>query len=84
VKSAIAFEPAALDCPWESEERLVREAVLLVASGVSPRVIVAGLAYGEAVRDTCKRFALESGARLLARPTSRQDRVDVLVEAISA
>jgi hypothetical protein len=70
--------------PWAGEERLVREAILLVASGVTPRVIVAGLAHGDAVRDRCKRSALEGGARLRAVPTSRPDRVDVLVEAITA
>jgi hypothetical protein len=70
--------------PWDGEIRLVREAIMLVASGMSPRVLVAGIAHGELVREACKRFALESGARLVARPTSRGDRVDVLVEAIHA
>jgi hypothetical protein len=70
--------------PWAGEERLVREAILLVASGASPRVLVAGLAFGEVVRDQCTRFALESGARLRSISTSRVDRYDVLVETISA
>lgn len=69
---------------WTGEERLVREAVLLVASGMTPRVLVAGLAHGEAVRDRCTRFALESGARLRSLTTSRADRLDIVVESITA
>jgi hypothetical protein len=68
---------------WAGEERLVREAVLLVASGMTPRVLVAGLAHGEVVRDRCTRFALESGARLRSIGTSRSDRFDIVVETIA-
>ena len=64
------------------EERLVREAILLVATGAAPRVLVAGLAHGEEVLDRCRRPALEAGVRLLARATARGDRFDVVVEAI--
>jgi hypothetical protein len=70
--------------PWAGEERLVREAILLVASGVTPRVLVAGLAFGGIVRDRCTRSALESGLRLRCVATSRPDRYDVLVETITA
>ncbi len=69
---------------WAGEDRLVREAVLMVASGITPRVLVAGLAHGDAVRDRCTRFALESGVRLRAIGTSRSDRVDVVAEIITA
>jgi hypothetical protein len=68
--------------PAAGEERLVREAILLVAAGGAPRVLVAGLTYGEIVLERCRRAALEEGTRLLARPTARVDRFDVVVEAI--
>lgn len=68
--------------PAAGEERLVREAILLVAVGGAPRVLVAGLTHGEVVLDRCRRTALEQGTRLLARPTARVDRLDVVVEAI--
>jgi hypothetical protein len=84
VEHAIALDDLAEPDPWVGEERLVREAILLVASGISPRVLVAGLAHGATVRDQCTRYALESGARLHALATSRGDRFDVLVESITA
>ena len=72
----VSFDPAV------GEERLVREAILLVATGAAPRVMVAGLARGEEVLDRCRRPALEAGVRLLARATARGDRFDVVVEVI--
>jgi hypothetical protein len=85
MEPAIAMPSASPDpAPWAGEERLVREAILLVASGVTPRVLVAGLAHGETVRDRCTRFALESGVRLRTWGTSRSDRADVIVESITA
>jgi hypothetical protein len=68
--------------PWQGEARLVREAILLVAANGAPRVLVAGIAQGEAVLEHLRRPALEAGVRLLARPTADGDRVDVVVEAI--
>jgi hypothetical protein len=72
----VSFDPVA------GEERLVREAILLVATGAAPRVMVAGLTHGEQVLDRCRRPALAAGTRLLARATARGDRFDVVVEAI--
>jgi hypothetical protein len=74
--------PLAPPDPAAGEERLVREAILLVATGAAPRVLVAGIAYGELVLDRCRQVALEQGTRLQACPTARTDRLDVLVEAI--
>jgi hypothetical protein len=68
--------------PWQGEVRLVREAILLVAANGAPRVMVAGIAWGERILDVLRRPALESGVRLLARPTARDDRVDIVVESI--
>lgn len=64
------------------EERLVREAILMVAAHGAPRVMLAGLAHGEEVLDRCRRVALEAGVRLHPRATASADRVDILVEVI--
>jgi hypothetical protein len=68
--------------PWRGEERLVREAILLVAAKGAPRVLVAGIAQGEVVLEHLRRPALEAGVRLLARATATGDRFDIVVEAI--
>ena len=68
--------------PWRGEERIVREAILLVAANGAPRVLVAGIAYGELIIDRLCRPALEAGVRLRARPTADDTRVDIVVEAI--
>jgi hypothetical protein len=66
----------------EREKRLVREAIAMVAMGGSPRVIVAGIAHGEALLDTARRLALESGVRVSAIWTDDHTRADVAVEQI--
>jgi hypothetical protein len=73
---------AAAPDPCAGEERLVREAILMVAAHGAPRVMLAGLAHGEEVLDRCRRVALEAGVRLHPRATASADRVDILVEAI--
>lgn len=68
--------------PWTGEERLVREAVPMVSSNESPRVLVAGLAVGERILDRCKRATLEAGCRVVSKPAHGSDRLDLVVEAI--
>jgi len=68
--------------PWDGEERLVRGAILMVASKASPRVMVAGIVFGETIVDRCKRAALEAGVRVVTRPAAGSDRLDLMVEAI--
>jgi hypothetical protein len=79
---ALHLVTAAPRDPYAGEERLVREAILMVAAGGAPRVLLAGLVHGEQVLDRCRRVALEEGVRLHPRSTARADRVDILVEAI--
>jgi hypothetical protein len=47
-----------------AEMGLIREAVLLVASGHSPRVIVAGLTFGEDLLSPARVLAAECGLRI--------------------
>jgi len=67
----------------EREQRLVREAIAMVAAGAAPRVVVASLLYSAALLDPSRRLALEAGVRV--RPLSRRDRagVDLAVEPIA-
>jgi hypothetical protein len=66
----------------ELELRLVREAIAMVASGASPRVVVAGIRYGDQLYDGCCRLALDAGVRIV--PLRRPDRpnTDIAVESI--
>jgi hypothetical protein len=68
--------------PMEREVQLVREAIAMVASGGSRRVVVAGIRLGDAIYTPGSRLALESGVRLtrLANPDGAAD--DLAVERI--
>jgi hypothetical protein len=68
--------------PWEGEERLVRGAIMMVATSGSPRVMVAGIAFGDQIVDRCKRAALEAGVRVISKRAVGTDRLDLVVEAI--
>jgi hypothetical protein len=66
----------------ERETQLVREAIALVAAGASPRVIVAGIRYGEALLDDARRMALAAGVRVNPIWKSDHDGADIAVEPI--
>lgn len=62
--------------------QLVREAIAMVASGGSRRVVVAGIRLGDALFTPGSRLALEAGVRLtrLANPDGAA--ADLAVERI--
>ena len=66
----------------ERELRMVREAIAMVASGASSRVVVAGISRGDAILDAARRLGLESGVRVnrLAQPEAKG--TDLAVEPI--
>lgn len=68
----------------ERETRLIREAIVLVASGRAPRTVVAGLLLSEALLDTAERMAREAG--VLLTPLWHPDDlgVDFAIERIPA
>jgi hypothetical protein len=59
---------------------LAREAIAMVASGASPRVVVAGIRFGELILADARRLGTEAGVRV--RPMARASGVgsDLLVE----
>jgi len=67
----------------EKELNLVREAIVMVASGGSPRVTVAGLHFGEALLTTARRLATEAGVRLVPLWMPDDAGADIAIERIA-
>jgi hypothetical protein len=66
----------------EYETRLVHEAIAMVASGSAPRVILAGIRFGEALLDPGRRLALEAGVRIVPLRRADEAGIDLAVERI--
>jgi hypothetical protein len=75
---------AALACRLDNELRVVGEAIVLVASGRSPRVTVAGLRLGEAILEPARRIARDAGVRLVPLWTGDEHHLDIRVEGLEA
>ena len=54
----------------------------MVACGASPRVVVAGIHFGEQILDSARRIALESGVRVNPLRQSTGAGADLVVEPI--
>ncbi len=65
----------------DGELRLVREAILFVASGGAPRVTVAGLRLGEAILDAARSLAADAGVQIVPLWAPDDGRVGIRVEA---
>lgn len=61
---------------------MAREAIAMVASGVTPRVVIAGIRYGEQILDSARRVGLASGVRVNTLRRSDRDAADLVVEPI--
>jgi hypothetical protein len=66
----------------EYEMRLIREAIAMVASGGAPRVVVAGIRFGETLLDPGRRLALDAGVRLVPLRRSDEAGADLSIERI--
>ncbi|HZC33624.1 MAG TPA: hypothetical protein VE640_10095 [Candidatus Bathyarchaeia archaeon] len=60
--------------------QMVREAIALVASGASRRVIVAGLRLGHQLLDPGRRVAIQAGVRLVPLWDANGAGVDIAIE----
>jgi hypothetical protein len=67
---------------FDREFQLIREAIAMVASGGSRRVVVAGIRLGEAIFEPGSRLALEAGVRLARLESADGAGVDLAVERI--
>jgi hypothetical protein len=66
----------------KSEMGLIREAILMVASGYSSRVTVAGLTFGERLLRPARSLAAEHGVRIV--PQWSADEVGASVAVVRA
>ena len=64
----------------DGELRLVREAILMVASRGASWVVVAGLSLGPHILDASLRLADASGVRLVPLWTADEEYLDIRVE----
>jgi len=66
----------------EYEMTFVREAIVMVASGGSRRVILGGLRFGQALISPARGLAAEAGVRLVPLWTPGDGGADIAVEWI--
>jgi len=67
----------------EGELRLVRQAILMVSEYGTPRVVVAGLRFGNLILERCELLAEEAGVQLVPLPAAVGDRLDFAVERVA-
>lgn len=61
---------------------MVREAIAMVASGASSRVVVAGISAGDQILDAARRLGLEAGVRVNRLSQQENRGADLAVEPI--
>lgn len=66
----------------EYEMNLVREAIGMVASGASPRVVIGGLRFGEELLVPARGLAAEAGVKLVPLWMPDDAGADIAVERI--
>jgi hypothetical protein len=74
---------AAFDAELETEFRLVREAILVVAAGVARRVVVSNLRHGRVILEPSRDAAAAAGIHLSSVPTSDARRIDLAAERLA-
>jgi hypothetical protein len=71
---------AAVGSALDQEMRLVTEAIAMVASGASPRVVIAGIRFGEAILAPGRRMASNAGLKLVPIWRADESGFDVAIE----
>jgi hypothetical protein len=67
----------------EREASLVHDAIAMVASGRSRRVVVAGLHFGDQLIEPARTMASDAGVRLVPLWTTDEAGVDIAIERIT-
>lgn len=67
----------------EREARLVHDAIVMVASGRSRRVVVAGIRFGDQLIGPAQTMADEAGVRLVPLWTTDEAGADIAIERIA-
>jgi hypothetical protein len=81
-RARTSLDPDAIRAGLDHEHRLVTEAILLVSSGGSPRVTVAGIQFAEEVLEAAGPFALAQRVRLVPLWTDDERGADIAVEPL--
>ena len=77
-----ADRPSSIGRSLEQEMALIREAIAMVAGGASPRVVVGGLHFGEALLTLARPAAAEAGVRIVPLWMPDDAGADISVERI--
>src|SRR5262249_51089679 len=64
----------------DREMRIIRDAVLLVATGGAPRVVLAGLRLSDQLLEPARRYAASRGVRALPLWRADEEGLDIAVE----
>lgn len=80
--SEIRHDTAPAAAAEERELRMVREAIAMVASGASPRVVLAGMRHGDEILVAARRLALEAGVCVNRLGRQEGTGADLAVEPI--
>jgi hypothetical protein len=67
----------------EREAGLVHDAIAMVASGRSRRVVVGGIRFGDQLIEPARVMAREAGVRLVPLWTTDEAGVDIAIERIA-
>jgi hypothetical protein len=62
--------------------RLAHEAIVMVASGATRRVVIAGIRHGDEILESARRIGLASGVRVNALRQPEKDASDLVIEPI--
>ena len=61
---------------------MAREAIAMVASGAAPRIVIAGILYGEDILEPARRLGLASGVRVNPLRQPQKEAADLVIEPI--
>jgi hypothetical protein len=64
----------------DRELRLIREAIAMVAAGRTPRVVLAGLRFGEQLAPAAREMAAKAGVRIVPLWRTDESGADLSVE----
>jgi len=63
--------------------RMAQEAIVMVSSGATKRVVIAGIRHGDAILEEARRIGLEAGVRVNALRQSEPIASELVIELIT-
>jgi hypothetical protein len=80
MSSTSRHEAQPIESVLERELGLVRDAIAMVASGATARVVLGGLRFGDQLIEPARRLAADSGALVVPLWTTDEGGVDIAIE----